>query len=163
MTNISLIAAVDENNGIGLEQQLLCHLPADLQYFKKVTLGKPIIMGRATFESIGKPLPGRRNIVLSQTERTIDGVDVFRSLAQALQTLNHYEELIIIGGGQIFKQTLPSANKIYLTRIHHTFNADVFFPVLEENDWLKVSDELRKSDEKNQYDLSFQIYERKSL
>jgi len=163
MSNISLIAAIDEKFGIGHEQQLLCHLPADLKYFKETTLNKPIIMGRATFESIGKPLPGRQNIVLSKNTRAIAGVEVVSSLAQAIDLVKHHQEIMIIGGSQIFQQTLSIANKIYLTLIHHQFNADVFFPAFRKEEWILVSDTFRQADEKNKYDISFQIFTRIGL
>lgn len=161
MSIISLIAAVDENNGLGKANQLLCHLPADLQHFKAMTLGKPIIMGRKTYESIGRPLPGRLNIVLSRQIRTIDGAIVVESLSQALAMCQNAPEVVIIGGAELFVLALPFATRIYLTIIHHTFDADVFFPTFEPTQWACCETRDRASDEKNPYALTFYRYERK--
>ncbi len=158
---ISLIAAVDEAFGLGVNNQLLCHLPADLQHFKSITMGKPILMGRSTYESIGKPLPGRLNVVLSTSVSAIDGVQVFDSLEKALSQLKEIPEIMVIGGAKLFAQTLDLAQSIYLTHIHHQFQADVFFPKLDENKWICQSSEFRSKDEKNLYDMSFCIYKKK--
>ncbi len=161
---LSIIAAADEKNGIGKNNELLCHLPADLKYFKQTTLGHTIVMGRKTYESIGRPLPGRTNIVISrQTSLAIEGCFVFPHLDDAI---NHAEasgetELFITGGGTIYELTLPIANKIYLTRIHHQFDADTFFPALPTHDWECTKDEKHTADEKNKHDYSFQVYQRK--
>ena len=161
MTMVSVIVAVDEANGMGLNNQLLCHLPADLQHFKTITLGKPIIMGRKTFESIGKPLPGRTNIVLSQSTHSIEGVQVVDSLTRAINTNTNIPELIIIGGSQIFAQSMDVATRIYITRIHHHFEADVFFPIIDESKWQAKNKEFRPHDDKNKFDMTFFTYERK--
>lgn len=161
---ISIIVIADENNGIGKNNQLLCHLPADLKYFKQTTLGHTIVMGRKTFESIGKPLPGRTNIVISrQTDLAIEGCLVLPHLEDAI---NHAKasgetELFITGGGTIYELTLPLADKVYLTRLHHQFDADTFFPALPGNEWNCIKDERHSQDEKNRYDYSFQVYQRK--
>lgn len=160
MAIISLIAAIDEQYGLGLNNQLLCHLPADLMHFKTITMGKPIIMGRSTYESIGKPLPGRTNIVLSKKEQSINGVEVANSFSKALSLAAEAPEVMIIGGGTIFKQALPYALRIYLTIIHHQFPADVFFPRLDETIWRCQESVFRHHDEKNKYDLNFNCYER---
>ncbi|WP_035918498.1 dihydrofolate reductase [Legionella fairfieldensis] len=157
---ISLIAAVDEHNGLGKDNKLLCHLPADLQYFKALTIGKPIIMGRRTYESIGKPLPGRLNIILSRSPVTIEGVQVVRSLSQALNLVKKADEVMIIGGASVYKELLPFATKIYLTRIHHRFNADVFFPDIDNSVWRCVGKKFYPHDEKNNYDMTFCCYEK---
>ncbi|MFI4955125.1 MAG: dihydrofolate reductase [Gammaproteobacteria bacterium] len=162
MTTINIIAAVDEAGGLGLNNKLLCHLPADLQHFKATTLGKPILMGRTTFESIGRTLPGRLNVVLSRTIKDIDGAMVFNSLETALQQLDEIPELFIIGGAQLYAQTLSLANRIYLTRIHNRFEADTFFPVIDETLWYCQNREFRRQDAKNQYDMTFCIYDRKA-
>lgn len=161
MTIISLIAALDEAGGIGINNQLLCHLPADLQHFKTITMGKPIIMGRKTYESIGRPLPGRLNIVLSNSCSAIEGVVVVHSLSMALAETKDNAEVMIIGGEQLFKDALPIANRLYITRIHHQFPADVFFPNIDVNRWTCVDEVFRQHDEKNPYDMSFYIYEQK--
>ncbi|WP_058533991.1 dihydrofolate reductase [Legionella saoudiensis] len=161
MSIISLIAALDEASGIGVNNQLLCHLPADLQHFKTLTMGKPIIMGRKTFESIGKPLPGRLNIVLSNSCSAIEGVIVVNSLERALAETKGIPEIMIIGGEQLFKDAMTIANRLYITRIHHQFSADVFFPNIDENLWTCTNKVFRPQDEKNLYDMSFYTYERK--
>ncbi len=158
---ISLIAAIDEKRGLGQNNHLLCHLPADLQHFKNMTLGKPIIMGRKTYDSIGKALPGRLNIVLSQHTRSIPGAQVVSSLAEMFNLLNEVPEIMIIGGASIFAQTLPLASRIYLTIIHHQFVADSFFPLLDLTSWQCKETIFRPQDEKNSYDLTFKIYESK--
>ncbi|KTD45717.1 dihydrofolate reductase FolA [Legionella rubrilucens] len=161
MTIISLIAAVDENRGLGKNNQLLCHLPADLAHFKKITMGKPIIMGRKTFASIGRPLPGRLNIVLSRTESKIPDVVTVSSLSQALEQVSEFPEAMIIGGAELFEQALPLATRLYLTVIHHLFDADVFFPSWKENEWSCLEMLSRQADEKNPYDVTFYSYERR--
>ena len=161
MTQISIIAAIDEANGLGFNNQLLCHLPADLQYFKTITMGKPIIMGRKTFESIGKPLPGRLNIVLSHTQKAIHDVLLCTSLDQAINEARDYPELMIIGGEQLFTEGMNRATRLYLTQIHHQFNADVFFPNINEAQWKCTSKNFHQKDSKNKYDMSFLIYEKK--
>lgn len=160
MTTLSLIAALDESNGIGFNNKLLCHLPADLQHFKNLSLGKPIIMGRSTFESIGKPLPNRLNIVLSRKVSEIPNVLVFSSLDKALASLGEPPEIMIIGGAQLFEKTIGMADRLYITRIHHQFKADVFFPSIDEKQWFCQSKHFRARDEKNVYDMSFYIYEK---
>ncbi|HBI22071.1 MAG TPA: dihydrofolate reductase [Legionella sp.] len=157
---ISLIAAVDENRGMGKNNQLLCHLPADLKYFKQHTLGKPIIMGRKTFDSIGRALPGRLNIVLSQQKQSIVGVTVVDSLQEALHLAQPAPEIMVIGGANVFEQALPLTQRIYLTMIHHPFDADVFFPELDASIWRLGIQDHREHDEKNPYDMTFCQYER---
>lgn len=161
MATISLIAAIDEAGGLGFNNQLLCHLPADLQHFKTITMGKPIIMGRKTFASIGKPLPGRLNIVLSRTTSSIDGVLVFDSLEQALSKIQDNVEIMVIGGEQLFADAMHKANHLYITKIHHQFPADVFFPIIDEDVWNCINEEFRQRDEKNQYNMTFYTYARK--
>jgi dihydrofolate reductase len=161
MSIISLIAAIDETGGIGINNQLLCHLPADLQHFKTITMGKPIIMGRKTYESIGRPLPGRLNIVLTRSYLPIEGVEIAHSLDEALIKTKDIPEVMIIGGEQLFKDAMAIANRLYITRIHHQLTADVFFPNIDENLWACANNVFRQHDEKNKYDMSFYIYERK--
>ncbi|MDA9272032.1 dihydrofolate reductase [bacterium] len=160
MTIVSLIAAIDEKGGLGQSNQLLCHLPADLKQFKTLTWGKPIIMGRKTYDSIGRALPGRLNIVLSRQKLTIEGVTVVESLDQAVAMTQNEPEIMIIGGGQLFVQALPLSTRVYLTRIHHQFAADVFFPVLDEAQWICRETIDHQRDEKNPYDFTFCRYER---
>ncbi len=161
MTIISLIAAIDESGGLGIDNQLLCHLPADLQHFKHITMGKPIIMGRKTFESIGKPLPGRLNIVLSHSSAAISGVTLVDSLEKALSLTTQESEVMIIGGANLFSQAMDNAKRMYITRIHHEFKADVFFPEISELEWSCQNKEFRQHDEKNKYDMTFITYDRR--
>lgn len=160
MTIISLIAALDEAGGLGYNNQLLCHLPADLQHFKAITLGKPIIMGRKTFDSIGKPLPGRLNIVLSRSEFTSEGILISESLNEALNQVEDQPEIMIIGGEQLFTEAIDRANRLYITRIHHLFSADVYFPQINPMHWICTARQFRQHDEKNKFDMTFCQYQR---
>jgi len=160
MTMISLIAAIDEANGLGKDNQLLCHLPADLQHFKAVTMNKPIIMGRKTFESIGRPLPGRLNIILSRSPLSIEGVIVLDSIQKALLETSNYPEAMIIGGAQLYQEVIGLADRLYITHINHRFDADVFFPEICQSIWHCQSRKQWQHDEKNKYDLTFCIYEK---
>lgn len=163
MTIISLIAAIDERGGIGINNQLLTHLPADLKYFKSVTMGKPIIMGRRTYESIGKPLSGRKNIIVSSTLVTQADISVVTQLEQAIELTKNDPEVMIIGGGQLFSETIHLATRLYITKIHHHFEADVFFPFIDPIIWECKEQKRQRHDEKNHYDMTFYIYERQSL
>lgn len=160
MKKISLIAAVDENYGLGQSNQLLCHLPADLKHFKQITLGKPVIMGSKTFLSIGRPLPDRQNIVLSSQHKDIENVEVAHSLKQALNLASDAPEIMIIGGERVFNESISIANHIYLTIIHHRFVADVYFPRLDTAEWHCTNSEFRPADERNIYDMTFYQYQR---
>ncbi|WP_276346514.1 dihydrofolate reductase [Daejeonella sp. JGW-45] len=156
---ISLIVAVDENNGIGKDNQLPWHLPADLKHFKTLTTGHPILMGRKTFESIGKALPNRRNIVISRQEGyTAEGADAVSSLQEAFLLCEGEEEVFIIGGAQIFEHSLSLADVIYLTVIHHRFDADTFFPKIDKKAWKEVESSSHQPDEKNKYSYTFIKY-----
>ncbi len=155
---ISIIVAMDEAGGIGKNNQLLCHIPADLKYFKETTLHKPIVMGRKTYESIGRPLPSRENIVLSRTSKIIPGVRVINSVDEVLRLPD--PEIMIIGGAEIFQLFLPLATNLYITRIHHRFDADVYFPPLDWLTWHLFSALSHPSDEKNAYPLTFEIFHR---
>lgn len=159
----SLIVAADEQNGIGNQNRLLCYLPGDLKYFKTTTTGHHILMGRRTYESVGKPLPNRVNIVISGSkELMLDGCIVCSSVEDGIDyaSTQNEEELFITGGGNIYKQTLANANRVYLTRIHHTFEADTHFPELNPEEWKLVSSEHHSKDDKNLFDYSFLVYER---
>ena len=160
MPIISLVAVVDEQNGLGKDNHLLCHQPADLKHFKTLTMGKPIIMGRNTYDSIGKPLPGRFNIVLSSRDIDIEGVQVVDSLSKALAIVSEEKEIMVIGGAKVYKQVLPLASRIFLTVIHHQFSADVFFPALDITNWHCKEKTFLQHDEKNPYDMTFHYYER---
>ena len=160
---ISLIVAAATNNGIGKNNQLLWHLPKDLQIFKKITWAMPVIMGRKTFESLsGKPLPGRLNIVITrQKDWKPEGVVVVNSLNDALFVAESadYKEVFVAGGGEIYKETLPIAHKVYLTRVQAEPDADTFFPELS-NDWQLVFDEPYPADTKHLFAFTFQRWER---
>ncbi len=167
MTILSMIVATAENNIIGKDNTMPWHLPADLAYFKKVTLGKPIIMGRKTYESIGRPLPGRRNIVISRDENyAAEGIDTVISVEKALSLVDGSdggeaaEEIMVIGGGAIYNHCLPNADRLYVTHIQATIDGDTQFPNYDEVTWRKTESELRERDDKNAYDLDFCVYER---
>jgi len=172
MTILSMIVATADNNVIGKDNDMPWHLPADLAYFKKVTLGKPIIMGRKTYESIGRPLPGRRNIVISRDESYVpqgkgaEGVDTVTSVEQALALVDGsdgtmaVEEIMVIGGGAIYKHCLPAADRLYITHIKASIDGDTQFPHYDDGSWNKVTSDVRMSDEKNVYQLDFCIYEK---
>ncbi len=156
---ISLIVATDESNGIGKDNQLPWHLPADLKHFKTLTTGHPIIMGRKTYESIGKALPNRRNIIISRQEKyTAEGAEVVSSLEDAFQLCKHEDEVFIIGGAQIFEHSLVLADVLYLTVIHHRFDADTFFPEIDQNIWKELESVSHQPDEKNKYSYTFIKY-----
>jgi dihydrofolate reductase len=162
---ISLIVVADEHNGIGKNNQLLCHLPADLKYFKQTTTGHHIVMGRKTYDSVGKPLPNRVNIVITRNSLlSLPGCVVVADLQQAISYAaeNGETELFITGGGTIYAQAMGIANRIYLTRIHHNFEADTFFPAIEPTMWKELSSEFNEQDEKNKYDYTFQVLEKLS-
>ena len=160
---LSLLVAASENNVIGKDNKLPWHLPADLKYFKNLTWAMPILMGRKTFESIGKALPGRQSIVITRNnDWQQDGVDAVHSIEEAIakaQSLGA-KEIFVIGGAEIFNTALPQADRIYLTRIHHHFEGDAFFPELTD-EWDLVSERICEKDEKNIYNYSFQVWERK--
>lgn len=159
---ISIITAMDENRLIGKANGLPWHLPADLQFFKKVTLGKPIVMGRKTFESIGRPLPGRQNIVVSRNPDYIaEGCDVVASLDAAIEAAGDAEELMIIGGANLYQQTLAEADTLYLTKVHGAFDGDAWFPEIDETQWQQTWREDHTADEKNTVDYSFVELKRK--
>lgn len=157
----SLIVATTQNNVIGKDNQMPWHLPADLAWFRQNTTGKPVIMGRKTFESIGHPLPKRINIVLSRQPFEHEGVTWKDSLESAVDFVKDSEEIVLIGGGELFKQYLPKADKLYLTQIQAEIEGDTFFPELNWNEWKIEYDEYRQADENNVYDLRFLILVRK--
>lgn len=161
---ISLVVAASENNAIGKNNQLLWHLPNDLKFFKNTTWGMPVIMGRKTFESVNKPLPGRINIVITrQTDWKAAGVIVASSLQDALQKAaeTNCKEAFVIGGGEIYKWAFSIADKIVLTRVHAQIEGDTYFPAINNAEWILQSVENFKADEKHLYDYSFQIWEKK--
>jgi dihydrofolate reductase len=163
MTILSMIVAHANNRIIGKDNGMPWHLPADLAYFKKTTLGKPIIMGRKTYESIGRPLPGRQNIVISRDENyQAQGVDSVTSVEQAIILAGDVDEVMVIGGGAIYAHCLPFANRLYITHIKASIEGDTQFPEYDaENDWQLTQSHLLSANEKNSFDLNFCVYERK--
>lgn len=158
---ISLIVAMTPERVIGAENRLLWRLPAELQYFKKITWGKPILMGRKTHASIGRALPGRRNIVISRNpDFQATGCEVVSSLEAAFALVQEEAEVMVIGGAQIYQQALPYAQRLYLTRVHHSFAGDAFFPELQESEWRTISEEERAADAENPYAVRFMVLER---
>ncbi|ALC90190.1 dihydrofolate reductase [Bacillus sp. FJAT-18017] len=161
---ISFMWAMDENRVIGRDNKLPWHLPEDLKFFKRTTMGHPIAMGRKTFESIGKPLPGRENIIITRNrDYTFEGCTVVHSVKEFLDYCRtKEEEVFVIGGAEIFKELFPYADKLYLTMIHAQFEGDTYFPIFRPNEWELDSREKGLRDEKNPYDYEFLIYKRKS-
>jgi dihydrofolate reductase len=158
---LSLVAAMAKGRVIGKDNQMPWHLPADLQHFKKVTMGKPIVMGRKTYDSIGRPLPGRCNIVITRQENlSIAGCDVFNSIPEALAELSDENEVMIIGGGNLYEQALPLVDYLYLTFIDLEVEGDAFFPVWVEADWKEISLEKHMPDDKNLSSYCFVEFER---
>ena len=160
---IAIVVAAAENNVIGKDNGLIWHLPADLRHFKQITMGHPILMGRKTFESIGKPLPGRTSVIITtQKDYEAEGCLVAHSVAEAVEQARQLDEdLYIIGGANIYEQTLPITDRVYLTRVHAAFDGDVYFPELDEEDWETVEQEHHEPDEKNKYPYSFLMLQRK--
>lgn len=165
---LTMIAAQAENRVIGRNNQLPWYLPEDLKYFKRVTMGKPIIMGRKTYESIGKPLPGRTNIVLtSQPGFSAEGVVVCHSMdeavehASAVAEVNGCDEAVVIGGEAIYTEMLPRADRIYLTEVHAQVEGDAFFPAFDRGDWQEVARESFARSGPNPYDYSFVVLDRR--
>lgn len=162
---ISMIAAMGKNRVIGLDNKMPWHLPADLQWFKKVTLGCPIIMGRKTYESIGRPLPGRLNIILSRNDQlNIEGCSVVNSLDDALtlakEADNTKEEIFITGGAHLYNKFLSTTDRLYLTLIDEEFDGDTFFPDYSELNWETVSEVSNQADDKNPYPYTFVTLDR---
>ena len=163
---ISLIVAAAENGAIGKDNKMLWHLPNDLKYFKNVTWGMPVLMGRKTFEALGnKPLKGRSNIILTHNKKfKAENAVVISKLDDVFFFVNEndFNELMVIGGGEIYNLMLPKADRIYLTRVHETFpDADAFFPSIDEKKWLRKSNESSMSDDKHQYPYSFEVWEKR--
>ena len=157
---ISAVVVVDQNWGIGKNNQLLVHFPADLKRFKSITTGHSIIMGRKTFESMGRALPNRRNIVITrQADLKLDGAEISFSLENALMLCQAEEEVFIIGGAEIFKQAMPVLNKIYLTRIQKSFDADTFFPEIT-SEWKETEKQDFDPDDKTPFSYSFLTYQK---
>ena len=153
---ISIIVAMAANGVIGRDNQLPWHLPADLKHFKKTTMGKPILMGRKTWESIGRPLPGRANIVITRDSTyTAAGCEVVNSIDAAIAAAGEQDEVMVIGGAELYRQVLPDTDTIYLTRIHEVVEGDTRFPEIHNTEWHQVERVDHEADEKNTHNYSF--------
>jgi dihydrofolate reductase len=165
---VSIIVAVSENNAIGVNNTLPWHLPEDLKFFKRKTMGKPVIMGRKTYESLGKPLPGRLNIVLSNSRglELPEGVLQYHDINAALERIQQEpgDEGFIIGGGKIFEASMQLTDRMYITRVHTNIpEADTFFPTIDHTQWKLVWEEAHEADEKHKYAYTFQQFEHMGL
>ena len=161
---ISIIVAVAENYAIGKKGDLLCHMPADLKHFKEITSGKTVLMGERTFFSLPKhPLPNRRNIVLTDVAgKTFEGAEAVYSIDELVAKVPANEEAFVIGGGMVYRQMMPLADKLYITHIHHSWeDADTFFPEIDATIWKQISAERHSADDKNPYDYTFAEYGRR--
>lgn len=160
---VSIIVAVAGNNAIGYQNELLCHLPADLKYFKQVTSGHTVVMGRRTWFSLPKhPLPGRKNIVLTDVPgETFEGAVAVHTMEEALAACDAGSENFIIGGGMVYRLGMEVAQKLYVTHVLHDFEADTFYPDIAPEVWEKISEDPHEADEKNPYPYNFTIYQRK--
>lgn len=159
---ISIIVAVGKNNEIGKDNQLLWHLPNDLKYFKQITMGLPVIMGRKTYESIGRPLPGRVNVIITRNSNfQPEGCIVVDSIQNAMKATMPANDIMIIGGAEIYTQTLPIADRIYVTEVEAELEADKFFPSIDNSYWEEISRKHNSKDEKNEFNHDFVVYKRK--
>lgn len=159
---VSLIVAASTNNVIGSDGTLPWHLPDDLRNFKRLTTGKPIVMGRKTFDSIGKPLPDRRNVVITRDPNYVaSGCDVVTSPEAAFELLHDAAEVMIIGGSQIYAAFLPLADRVYLTRVHAEVDGDAMFPELDTNEWALVSCDPHDVDDAHRHAFDFMVFERR--
>jgi len=157
---LSIIAAVAANRVIGKEGDLPWHIPEDLKYFKRITMGKPVIMGRKTWETLDKPLPGRKNIVLTrQEDYQADGAEVVHNLDDAIQAAAGEHEIMILGGAGIYETALPRTDRMYLTHIYEAFEGDTHFPEFNRNNW-EVVDRTESETEDGELTYSFVVYER---
>ncbi|MFN3772195.1 dihydrofolate reductase [Cloacibacterium normanense] len=162
---ITIVVAMGKNREIGVDNQLLWHLPKDLKHFKELTSGHPIIMGRKTYESIGKPLPNRTNIVISRKNDWFEeGILIVGSIKEALKFAKKIDEnVFVIGGGTIYEQTIDLADQLEITLVDATLDADTYFPKIDEKIWQKTQEICHEKDEKNQYDFCFQTFTKKTI
>lgn len=157
----AFVVAMDEQGLIGRNNDLPWRLSADLQYFRRITMGKPILMGRKTHESIGRALPGRQNIVVSSlVDYQAEGCDVVNSIDAALKLAANADEVMVIGGSSLFEQMFDTVDKLYLTRVHAELEGDTWFPQWDQTQWQLISQESHPADEKNDYAYSFEVYQR---
>jgi dihydrofolate reductase len=156
-----MIVAMADNRAIGKGNELLWHLPDDFKHFKAITMAKPILMGRKTYQSIGRPLPGRKNIVVTRDAAfTADGVLVVNSIDAALDAAKDDAEVMVIGGASFYQQMLPLADRLYVTRVHHRFDADTFFPEIDADQWRLVEQTEHAADERHAFSFSFIEYQK---
>ena len=159
---LSIIVAMSTNHIIGNENNLPWRLSSDLMHFKKITMGKPIVMGRKTHESIGRPLPGRDNIIITRNlYYEADGCAVVHSTEEVEKLCQQHDEIMIMGGAEIYRYFLPLAERLYVTEVHAEVEGDTVFPEFDPDEWIEVRREDLKADEKNQYDYSFVVFDRK--
>jgi dihydrofolate reductase len=158
---LTLIVAASDNGVIGRDNSLPWHLPDDLKHFKRVTLGKPVVMGRKTCESIGKPLPGRHNIVVTRdTNYQREGVTVAHDVDAALRAAGEVPEVMVIGGAELFRACLPRAGRVHLTRVHGNIPGDVYWPELDPHEWRVVGRERHEADERHAHAMTFEVWEK---
>ena len=159
---LSIIVAMSKNQVIGMDGILPWHISSDLKNFKKLTMGKPILMGRKTHESIGRPLPGRENIILTQNKNYFsEGCVVKNTLDEALLYCEKAPEVMVMGGATLYEQTLNIAKKLYITEVIASVSGDIFFPEYDRSQWLEISRDNFKADESNEYDYNFTVLQRK--
>ena len=161
---ISIIVAIAENYAIGKKGDLLCHMPTDMKHFKDITSGKTVMMVERTFFSLPKhPLPNRRNIVLTDVAgKTFEGAEAVYSIDEMVKCIQGEEEAFVLGGGMVYRQMMPLADKLYITHIHHSWeDADTFFPEIKESEWKLLNAERHFADEKNPYNYTFATYGRR--
>ncbi|WP_422135293.1 dihydrofolate reductase [Endozoicomonas sp. ALD040] len=170
MMKIAMIAAVAKNHAIGINNKMPWYLPGDLRYFKAVTMGKPVIMGRKTFDSLRKPLPGRTNIVITRDKdwhhegvRVVHSLEDAISLAEDVSMINGNEEIMVIGGEQIYRQALDRADRLYLTKVFKSFDGDAFFPEIDDSEWDITAREDQVSEDEQALEFSYQVLDRKSV
>lgn len=158
---LTAVVAIADNGVIGRAGGLPWHLPADLRHFKAMTMGRPVLMGRRTFESIGKALPGRRNLVLTRGRIDVPGIETVTSVDEAIARVGDVPELAVIGGAQLWEETLPRIGRLYLTRVHADVDGDTFFPPLDPIEWLEVERREQAADEKNAWPMTFVTLDRR--
>lgn len=160
---ISLIVAMDENRVIGYKNKLPWSLPSELKYFREATKGKPVIMGRKTHESIGRPMPDRLNIIITRDKNyTADNCAVVHSTDDAVKAVKGSDEIMVIGGAEIYKLFLPAADRLYVTKVHGKFNGDTYFPEFNQDEWLKSKEKFFEKDNENKYSYTIMVLERKA-
>ncbi len=157
----TIVVAISENNAIGKNNQLLWYLPADLKHFKQITTGHTVVMGRKTFDSVGKPLPNRRNIIITRQKISIEGCEVASSINEAFALCADEQEVFIVGGAEIYRQSIHLTDRIYLTIVHQKFDADSYFPEFNYNEWVETEREDHEPDEKNKLAYSFITLQRR--